>query len=164
MTAEQVVDLDNEIQRVIRSQGYTVGPVQPPSLTDVRQLIAFVAALKHQAASLQWICGRKFVDELDEALDRAGAAYVKGRYGQARGELRSFVSRLEERRHRRREESDRENSRLREQEDADKCADGDEPRVSDQAYFMLKADVEYTLSKLPEPKDGDDPDHEKHLR
>ncbi|NNN05665.1 MAG: hypothetical protein HKL90_07170 [Elusimicrobia bacterium] len=139
------MDLDDAIQRVIQSQGYTIGPVQPPSLTDIGQLIEFLISLKHQAAAQRWLCGREYISDLDKALDRASDAFAKGRDQQTRKELRRFTQQLSDKRRNRTEDS-REHSR---DQDCD-----ERPRVTEDAYYMLTANADYILSKLPKNDGG----------
>ncbi len=122
--AQQVVDLDNEIQRVIQTRGYTIGPVQPPSLTDVGRLLDFVASLKHQAAALGWISGpgvEGVVQSLDAKLSAAKAALARGDAKAAEGQITAFIDELEAQRGK---------------------------HLNDDAFYMLQANAQFILAKL----------------
>ncbi len=122
--ATQISDLDNEIQRVIQSQGYTIGPVQPPSLTDSGQLLDFMAALKHQAASLGWIYGPGsdgIVRSLDAKLTAAKASAASGDGKAAINQLNAFINELQAQRGK---------------------------TISDNAFYLLQPNAQFIISKL----------------
>ena len=122
--AQQIVDLDNEIQRMIQTRGYTIGPVQPPSLTDVGRLLDFVASLKHQAAALGWISGpgvEGVVQSLDAKLSAAKAALARGDAKAAEGQITAFIDELEAQRGK---------------------------HLNDDAFYMLQANAQFILAKL----------------
>ncbi|NNN06137.1 MAG: hypothetical protein HKL90_09585, partial [Elusimicrobia bacterium] len=110
---------------------------------------------KHQAAAQRWLCGREYISDLDKALDRANAAFAKGRTQRVREELRRFSKQLSDKR-RDRSDSSREFAR---DQDCD-----ERPRVTDDAYYMLTANADYILSKLPKNGGGDRDEKEHQQR
>jgi hypothetical protein len=138
--AQAVADLDAAIQQAIKFTGVTVGPVQPPSPADVGQLLVALIALKHEAAALGWLCGAKFIGDLDKTLERTNGAFSSGRNREARQELRAFIEQLSDQRKRQPVEfwghqGDRDHD--------------DRPRVTQNAYYLLTANAEYILLKIP---------------
>ncbi len=122
--AQQIVDLDKAIRQAISSVGYTVGPVQPPSLTEIGQLLDFLAALKHQAASLGWIYGPGsdgIVQSLDAKLTAAKASAASGDDKTSINQLNAFINELQAQHGK---------------------------HLNDNAYYMLLPDAQFVISKL----------------
>lgn len=124
MTAQQVVDLDNAIQRAIKSQGVTIGPVSPPSTTDAGSLVGWLASLKHQAADLGWIFGPGadgIVQSLDAKLAAASASIASGDSKTAANQLSAFINEVQAQRGK---------------------------HVNDDACYLLTANAQYILTRL----------------
>lgn len=122
--AQQIVDLDRAIQAAIRSEGFTLGPVSAPSLTDAGILMDRLASLKHQAFSLGWIYGPGadgIVQSLDAKLDAAKASLARGDRKTAANQLNAFIRELQAQRGK---------------------------HVSDNAYYLLATNAQYILTKL----------------
>ncbi len=112
------------IPLAIRSLGFTVGPVQPPNLTDVGQLLDFVASLKHQAAALGWISGPGadgVVQSLDAKLSAAKASISSGDKKTAINQLNAFINELQAQHGK---------------------------AISDNAFYLLQPNALFVISKL----------------
>jgi len=157
--AQAIVDLDHAIQRAIRFQGVTIGPVQPPSLTDVGMLIDRLIALKHQVASLGWLGNAKFVLKLDKRLDQAKAALARDKKKLARTRLTQFVHELTKAH----DEHEGEHGDKRD-DDQRKNKDDDRNKkfVNNEAFQLLKLNAEFIIAKLPaKAKDKDEEDESR---
>ncbi|NNN06474.1 MAG: hypothetical protein HKL90_11285 [Elusimicrobia bacterium] len=127
MTSEQVVDLDNAIQKVIQSHGFLIGPVQLPTRVDIGQLLVYLTSLTHQAVSLGWIYGPGsdgIVQSLDAKLTAAKASAAFGDDKTAINQLNAFVNELQALRGK---------------------------HFNDNAFYLLQANAQFILSKLSAP-------------
>ncbi|NNN06475.1 MAG: hypothetical protein HKL90_11290 [Elusimicrobia bacterium] len=105
----------------------TVGPTQPLSLTDIGQLLDFLASLKHQAVSLGWIYGPGsdgIVQSLDAKLTAAKASAASGDDKTAINQLNAFINELQAQRGK---------------------------HLNDNAFYLLQANAQFILSKLGSP-------------
>lgn len=152
---ENQVDQAMAAQRAARaaasSTGYTIGPVSLPIFSNTGQLIDSLISLKHQSASQGWLVGKDFIKSLDDKLEDAKTALSKNRDKQAREKLRTFIRELEEQR----------KSQRHEREDAERTQDRNHDSrqsVNSNAFFLLKTNAEFIISKIPEGHDEDDRD------
>lgn len=143
----------------------TVGP-STFTFTDPSSAINRLISLKHQSVSLGWLRCREFVEDLDEKLDQAKRALAKGKPFKARKKLEQFVKKLEEQRreqqeeareHDKRERKDKERGRKPDRDKRKDRAEEEEECINDNAFFLLKVNAEFIISKLPQkPKDKDE--------
>ncbi len=147
----QAVAAQNAARAAAMFSGVTIGPVAPPSLTDVSSLLASLIALKHQAAGLGWLGGDEFVVELDARLDQAAHALARDKKKLARVRLGQFIHDLSKARESRREAEDRRGDRH------GKDKHGRRERfVSTTGFQLLAANAELIISKLPNEVEDDD--------
>ncbi|HXS99351.1 MAG TPA: hypothetical protein VN915_01615 [Elusimicrobiota bacterium] len=154
--AQKIVDLDKAIQATIQSQGFTVGPVQPASLTNPSQLIDSLIAAKHQAANLGWLGGKDFIDDLDKQLSEAKQALSRQQDSEAPERIRKFIDMLQQQH---REQSERHRD---DRHEGREHHDDHERFLSSEAYQLLEVNAEVILSQLPAPhkqQRGDDDEH-----
>lgn len=144
-----------------------VTPDIDPSNTTPAGLIGRLVSLKHQAVGQSWIGGRDFIEDLDEKLDQAKRDLGNGDGSRARHPLREFIRQLDEQ-HREEEEKRREEHEEREGREGRGDHHKDRERhsrrekfLNDSAFFLLKVNAEYILSKLPKPHDEDDHEREE---
>ncbi len=107
--------------------GLTIGPMQSPTGLMPAALLDRLGGLKHQALALGWIFGPGadgVVQSLDAKLTAAKAALARGDAKAAEGQLAAFVNELEAQRGK---------------------------HLNDDAYFMLKANAQFIVSKLSPP-------------
>lgn len=137
-------------------QGVTLAPMLSPAGLSPADLVIRLISLKHQATSLGWLRGHEFIKDLDEKLDQAQKALAQGKDVKARKKLEQFIKKLEEQRkeqlERRREASEKGRDEHAEHSEDDKRF------ISDNAFFLLKANAEFIISKLPEKSKDKDPD------
>lgn len=153
--AQQIVDLDNAIQRAIQFQGITIGPIRPPSLTDLTQLINFLISLKHQSVSSGWLSGEEFINQLDKKLEQAKKALAEGKGFKARKKLEQFINELEQQR--KEQEKRQHEASEKGKEKREEWPEEDKRFLNDNAFFLLKPNAEFIISKLPpKPKDKDE--------
>lgn len=126
------------------------------TFTDIFSAIDRLIALKHQSASLGWLLGAEFIRDLDEKLDQAKAASALGKNFKARKKLEQFIHELEERR---KEQMARQHeaSEKGKDEKAER-AEGPKTFLDDNAYYLLKVNAGFIVSKLPAKKHGEDAD------
>ncbi len=152
--ALQITNQENAAALACLFKGMTIGPVSPPSLTDAGELLGFLAAQKEQAAALRWIGNREFINELDEKLDQAKNALSQGKPFKARKKLEEFIQKLDERR---KEQLKRQHEASGEgREEREEHSEDDRKFINDNAFYLLKPNAEYILTKLPKKTEGED--------
>lgn len=135
--------------------GPAISPMQAPAALSNPDLIDRLISLKHQTVSLDWLRGDELVKELDEKLDQAKKALAEGKPFKARKKLEQFIRKLEEQRKEQLERQHEASEKGRE-ERAEHSAD-DKTFINDNAFFLLKPNAEFIISKLPsKPKDQDE--------
>jgi len=104
-----------------RSEGASIGPTYEPTTVT----IALVRGLRSQACELGWITKAGVCHSLEVKLDDAAAAIAENNVERARNRLRALLSELDAQR-------------------------GAEPAksITENAYWLLKANVEALLSRL----------------
>jgi len=153
------IDRAGQIEDQITLNTQVIGPSAPQSL-DLSSLIDNLIALKHQSASSGWLTGRELIDDLDEMLNRAKAALNRSKTAEARRELERFIRALDEQRRKLQEEA-RDHEKDKKHEHTDEAPrEKDEAFLSDNAYFLLKTNAEFIVSKLPKQRADDDRDRE----
>lgn len=123
----------------------TIGPGQF-ALSDFPSAIDRLAGLKHQVADLGWLGDARFVLKLDKRLDEAKSALTSDKKKLARVRLTQFVHDLSEV-HEDHGESGHERGK-------DKDEHRREKFVNDEAFQLLKINVDFIIAKLP-TKAGD---------
>ncbi len=137
----------------------TVGP-STFTFTDPSSAIDRLIALKHQSASLGWLRGEEFIKQLDKKLDQAKKALAEGKGFKARKKLKQFVKKLE---HQRKKQQERQKEASEKgKEKRDEHAREDKRFIDDNAFFLLKVNAEFIISKLPaKPKDKEEEREDK---
>ena len=135
-----------------------IEPAVGPStftFTDAPSAIDRLISLKHQSVSLGWLRGDEFIKKLDKKLDQAKKALSKNKPFQARKKLEQFIKALDEQRKeqmKRQHEASEKGKEKREEH-----AREDKRFINDNAFFLLKVNAEFIVSKLPaKPKDKDE--------
>ncbi len=141
------------------TSGLTLGPDPAPDPLDLAALIDRLISLKHQSVSLGWLSGEKFIRKLDRRLEQARKALAAGKGFKARKRLEQFIRDLEHQRRKqqKREKGDEDDDRHEDKRGHDK--DHPKPKVfiNDNAFFLLKVNAEFIISKLPaKPKDKEE--------
>lgn len=140
----------------------SVGP-SSFTFTDAAIGIDRLISLKHQSASLGWLTGEKFTRELDHRLEKAKRALARSMKFLARVYLNQFIRDLE---HQKREQEknkkhgrgDRDDDRHG--HDRDRHHGHGKTFLSDNAYYLLKPNAEFIVSKLPAKARGRDEERE----
>jgi len=155
--ALQITNQENMAALACLFRGMTIGPVSPPSLTDPSVLIDFLISQKHQSASLGWLRNDDFVKDLDEEIDQAKKAIVKGHGFLARRKVEGFIKKLKDQKKKQLYERHDRDERDNRRDEKDRDLRKSESFINNNAYFLLKADAEFIISKLPsKPTDRDD--------
>ena len=124
---EEEMDVLGDLQDAFKGnsfKGKTIGPDPAPEVVNLAELLDRLIFFKHQAAALNWISGPGsdgIVKSLDAKLDAAKAAIARGQNKTAANQLNAFVNELRTRRGK---------------------------HFSDNAFFLLKINAEFILSKL----------------
>lgn len=137
------------------TSGLTLGPDPVPDPLDLSALIDRLISLKHQSASLGWLRGDELIKQLDKKLEQAKKALAEGKGFKARKKLEQFVKKLE---HQRKEQQERQKEASENgKEKREEHAQEDKRFIDDNAFFLLKVNAEFIISKLPEkPKDKEE--------
>lgn len=139
--------------------GITIGPEPPPAVIDPSSLIDRLVSLKHQSISLGWLTGDQFIRKLDRRLDKAKKTLSRNKPFVARIKLKQFIRDLEHQRRKqqKRERDDDDDDRHDDKPGHDKDRHMPKAFINDNAFFLLKVNAEFIISKLPEkPKDKDE--------
>jgi len=92
---EKALEHQSKIESQIAVRGTTVGPTAPPANFVTLDFLSYLIDLKHQAQTLGWIGGPKFVAELDKKLDQVKEKLQANNIPSARGKLKSFINKVE---------------------------------------------------------------------
>jgi len=113
-----------------RQSGWTVGPTRAPDeMSDPYNALGIVLGYIRNTCDISWITNPGICNSLRTKLEQARRALERGNNEAATGQLQAFLNELEAQR-------------------------GDEPgkHVNDNAYWLLKVNVEFILERI-----GDDP-------
>lgn len=157
--ALKITNQENAAALACLFKGMTIGPVSPPSLKDVAELLGFLAGQKEQAAGLGWIRGDEYIKNLDEKLEQAQKALADKHDLEARKKLEQFIQKIEDQRRAQthRHHGGGDDHGQGDDRDGWRRDEGDKTFLSGNAYYLLKPNAEYILSKLPKkPGEGDD--------
>jgi hypothetical protein len=111
------------IEQQIKFNSTTIGPNAPKSFAPI-SLIDRLISLKHQSVSLGWIFGPGsdgIANSLDAKLDAAKDSVARGNNTAAKNQLNAFINDLDAQRGK---------------------------HVNDNAYFLLKTNAQFIISKL----------------
>jgi len=139
--------------------GKTLGPDPVPEVINLVGLIDRLISLKHQSVFLGWLRGDEFIKKLDKKLDQAKKALVENKPFKARKKLEQFIKALEQQR-KEQQKRQHEASEKGREERAEHSKD-DKRFINDNAFFLLKVNAEFIISKLPAKERGEDKDDDE---
>ncbi len=116
-------------------------------------------SLKHQSVTIGWLRGDEFIKKLDKKLDQAKKALVENKPFKARKKLEQFIKALEQQR-KEQQKRQHEASEKGREERAEHSKD-DKRFINDNAFFLLKVNAEFIISKLPAKERGEDKDDDE---
>lgn len=125
--SQEDIDMVGDLQDPWRGnsfRGKTIGPNRVPEVIVLPDLIDRLISLKHQSVFLGWISGPGsdgIVKSLDDKLDAAKASIARGQNKAASNQMSAFINELQAQRGK---------------------------RLNDNAFFLLKVNAEFVISKL----------------
>jgi hypothetical protein len=146
MTAEQMMAINQQALKMISVEVKTLGPTAPPANFVSLDFLAYLIDLKHQAADLGWIGGRKLVEELDKKLDQVKEKLAAGETEPARGMLGAFINKVEA------------HYKETKEQKIEPVKGGKEEKkfITSEGYALLKFNAKYLREQLDKPKEPED--------
>ncbi|MGH7274434.1 MAG: hypothetical protein ACREIQ_08265 [Nitrospiria bacterium] len=147
------IEKSKAIKDQITFHGKTIGPTAPPAQFVALDLLSYLIDLKHQAQTLGWIGGPKFVAELEKKLNQVKEKLQANNIPSARGKLKSFINKVE---------AQFKETKEHEEEKVKSPAKGKEREekkfITSEGYGLLKFNAMYLRDQLGS---GEKPEEEK---
>jgi hypothetical protein len=142
----------------ISVKGQTIGPTVPPAPFVPITFLSYLLGLQHEAQTLGWLGGPKWVLELDKTLNQVKESLVASEIGAAREKLVSFIEKVEERF---RDMNEHDFEQVKKGEERKEKGTGEKKFLTSEGYVLLKFNAEYLKEQLERLKERDERDHKR---